>query len=165
MDLKRIWQHVLMNEFQVKRSFPESVLDAIQNSIKQSELTHHAEIRFVVEQELTWSQLLADITPRARALEVFSNLRIWDTEENNGVLVYVMLADRSVEIVADRGVNKHAGDEFWRNVCQSIQAEFRAGRFEAGAVKGIDAISALLQKHYSHQGDNPNELPDRPLLI
>ena len=108
MNLKRIWRHILMNDFQVKRSFSEAVLNAIQDAVKQSEKTHSAEIRFVVEGELTWTQLLADMSPRARALEVFSHLRIWDTEENNGVLIYVLLADRNVEIIADRGINKHA---------------------------------------------------------
>ena len=165
MNLKRIWRHILMNDFHVKRSFSEAVLNAIQAAAKHSEKTHSAEIRFVVEGELTWAQLLADMSPRARALEVFSNLRIWDTEENNGVLIYVLLADRSVEIIADRGINKHAGENFWRATCNLIQEEFHAGRFEAGSVKGVEAISVLLQKHFPYSGENSNELPDRPLLM
>jgi uncharacterized membrane protein len=165
MNLKCIWRHILMSEIQVKRCFPEAVLNGIQSAVKQSETTHSGEIRFVVEGELNWAQLLGDLTPRARALEVFSGLRVWDTEHNNGVLIYVLLADRAVEIVADRGIHRHAGDEAWRDICKMMQAEFRAGRFEDGGVKGVTALSALLRKHFRADGKNSNELPDKPLLI
>jgi uncharacterized membrane protein len=165
MNLKRIWRHILMSEIQVKRCFPEAVLNGIQSAVQQSETTHSGEICFVVEGELTWAQLLGDMTPRARALEVFSGMRVWDTEHNNGVLIYVLLADRIVEIVADRGIHRHAGDEVWRDICKSIQAEFRAGRFEDGGVKGVTAISAMLRKHFPADGKISNELSDRPVLI
>ena len=165
MNLKRIWRHILMSEIRVKRRFPEAVLNGIQSAVQLSESTHSGEIRVVVEGELTWAQLLTDMTPRARALEVFSGLRVWDTEHNNGVLIYVLLADRIVEIVADRGIHRHVGDEVWRDICKSVQAEFRAGRFEDGGVKGVTAISALLRKHFSYDGENSNELPDKPLLL
>ena len=165
MNLKRIWRHILMSEIRVKRRFPEAVLNGIQSAVQLSESTHSGEIRVVVEGELTWAQLLTDMTPRARALEVFSGLRVWDTEHNNGVLIYVLLADRIVEIVADRGIHRHAGDEVWRDICKLVQAEFRAGRFEDGGVKGVTAISALLRKHFSYDGENSNELPDKPLLL
>src|SRR5450759_1881757 len=102
---------------------------------------------------------------RARALEVFSGLRVWDTELNNGVLIYVLLADRIVEIVADRGIHRHVSDAVWRDICKLMQAEFRAGRFEDGAVKGVTAISALLHNHLPADGENSNELPDKPLLM
>jgi uncharacterized membrane protein len=154
-----------MSEIQVKRCFPEAVLNRIQGCVQQSETAHSGEIRFVVEGELTWAQLLSDMTPRSRALEVFSALRVWDTEHNNGVLIYVLLADRVVEIVADRGIHFHAGDEVWRDICKLMQAEFRAGRFEDGGVKGVAAISALLCRHFPAGGKNPNELPDRPVLM
>jgi uncharacterized membrane protein len=165
MNLKRVWRHILMSAIQVKRCFPEAVLNGIQSAVQQSETTHSGEIRFVVEGELTWAQLLRDMTPRARALEVFSGLRVWDTERNNGVLIYVLLADRVVEIVADRGIHRHAGEEVWRDICKLMQTEFRAGRFEDGGVKGVTAISALLRKHVPAEGENSNELPDKPLLI
>ena len=165
MQLKRIWRHILMSEIQVKRCFPQVALNGIQSAVRLSETTHSGEIRFVVEGELTWAQLLGGVTPRARALEVFSGLRVWDTEHNNGVLIYVLLADRVVEIVADRGIHRHAGDEVWRDICSLIQAEFHAGRFEDGGVKGVTAISALLRKHFPADGENSNELPDKPVLI
>ena len=165
MNLKRIWRHILMSEIRVKRRFPEAVLNGIQSAVQLSESTHSGEIRVVVEGELTWAQLLTDMTPRARALEVFSGLRVWDTEHNNGVLIYVLLADRIVEIVADRGIHRHAGDEVWRDICKLVQAEFRAGRFEDGGVKGVTAISALLRKHFPFDSENSNELPDKPLLL
>jgi uncharacterized membrane protein len=165
MNLKRIWRHILMSDIWVKRCFSEAVLQSIQGAIQQSETTHSGEVRFVVEGELTWVQLLGRMTPRARALDVFSRLRIWDTEYNNGVLIYVLLADRVVEIVADRGIHRHAGDEVWRNICKVMQAEFRAGRFEEGGVKGVAAISAVLCEHFPSDGEKRNELPDKPLLI
>ena len=165
MNLKRVWRHILMSAIQVKRCFPEAVLNGIQSAVQQSETTHSGEIRFVVEGELTWAQLLGDITPRARAMEVFSGLRVWDTQHNNGILIYVLLADRVVEIVADRGIHRHAGDVVWRDICRLMQAEFRAGRFEEGGMKGVTAISALLRKHFPADGENSNELPDKPLLI
>ena len=161
----RIWRHLLMNSILVRRSFPAHALEAIRAATERAEQTHRGEIRFVVEAELTWQQLLGGVTPRQRALEVFSLLRVWDTEENNGVMIYVMLADRRVEIVADRGIHAHVGADGWRDVCALIETEFRAGRFEAGAVKGIEAIAAALVERFPSDGKKANELPDAPVVM
>jgi uncharacterized membrane protein len=159
INLKRIWRHILMSEIQVKRCFPESVLKNIQSVVRQREATHSGEIRFVVEGELTWAQLLSDMTSRERAVEVFSGLHVWDTEHNNGVLIYVLLADRIVEIIADRGIHRHASDAVWRDICKLMQAEFRAGRFEGGAVIGVTAVSALLRNHFPAAAKIPTSFP------
>jgi len=165
MKLARIWRHILMNRWSLSRAFPASTLKAIQEATAKCEKRHRGEIRFVVEAELDWGPLLGDVSPRSRAVEVFGGLRIWDTEENNGVLIYILLADHGIEIVADRGIHRQVGDAEWRRICDAMRAEFKAGRFEQGAVLGIDAISDLLAQHFPPQGDDQNELSDQPLVI
>ena len=140
MTLKRIWRHIWMSDLHVRRYFPQSVLDAIQAAIAKCETTHRGQIRFVIERELAWKPLLSGVTARTRAIEVFSQLRMWDTEENIGVLIYVLLADRQVEIVADRGIHRQVADAGWNAICKKIESEFRNGRFEAGVLVGIESI-------------------------
>ena len=123
------------------------------------------EVCFVVEAELTTAQLWAEVGPRQRAREVFAAQGVWNTEENNGVLLYVLLADRAVEIVADRGVSGAVSQEDWDRICASMQARFREGAFEAGAVEGVRAVSELLERHFPAGSHPRNELPDRPIMI
>lgn len=165
MNLARIWRHILMNRWSLNRAFPASVLKSIQEATARNEKRHRGEIRFVVESELAWGPLLANVSPRRRAVEVFGGLRIWDTEENNGVLIYVLLADHDIEIVADRGIHRQVGDATWRRICDAMRSEFKAGRFEQGAVQAVEAISDLLAEHFPPQGDDQNELSDQPLVI
>ena len=100
-----------------------------------------------------------------RALDQFSHLRIWDTAHNNGVLIYLLLADRDVEIVADRGINDKVGAEGWETICQEMETEFRAGNFERGVIQGIEAVSRELARHFPPDSQPRNELPDRPVVI
>lgn len=165
MNLARIWRHILMNRWSLNQAFPVTVLKGIQEATAKNEQRHRGEIRFVVEAELEWGPLLADVSPRRRAIEVFGGLRVWDTEENNGVLIYVLLADHDIEIVADRGIHRQVGDEAWRRICNTMRAEFKAGRFEQGSVQAIEAISDLLAQHFPPRGDDQNELSDQPVLI
>jgi len=165
MDLRRFWRHIAMTPWQAARAFPEKSLDAIGRRVGEHEKRHRGEVRFVVEAELTTAQLWAGLTSRARAVEVFSGLRVWDTEENTGVLVHVLLADHKVEIVADRGVSAKVGNEEWQAICRTMQDAFRAGRFEEGALAGVTAISELLERHFPAREANANELPDRPLML
>jgi hypothetical protein len=165
MNLKRVWHHILMNQSQLRKCFPDTVLRAIHEATARCEKMHSGEIRFVVEAELEWGPLLADQSPRQRAIDVFSQLRVWDTEENNGVMIYVLLADRRVEIVADRGIHRQVGDAGWGTICEAIQAEFKAGRFDAGAIKGLEAISAHLAQHFPPRDDDQNELSDQPVVM
>lgn len=140
-------------------------MHAIEAAIRASENTHMGELRFAVEAGLDWPDLLAGLSSRERALDVFSHLRIWDTEHNSGVLIYLLLADRRVEIIADRGIHARVGSERWNAICYAMEYKFRADEFESGALEGIAAITALLQKHYPAKGANPNELPNRPVTL
>jgi uncharacterized membrane protein len=165
MDLRRFWRHVVTTPWSSARCFPSSTLDAIQASVAAGESGHRGELRFVVEAELTSAQLWNDMTSRERAIEVFSMARVWDTDENTGVLVYVLLADRKVEIVADRGIQARVSAQEWQDICRAMESAFHEGRFEAGATAGVSAISSLLTRHFPSRGANPNELPDRPLML
>jgi len=119
----------------------------------------------VVESALPMGQLVRGETPRERALDVFARLRIWDTEENCGVLIYLLLADRDVEIVADRGIHRRVGDEAWHAICRAMEAAFREKRFLDGAIHGIEAINSLLAQHFPRTSSGPNELPDQPVVL
>jgi uncharacterized membrane protein len=119
---------------------------------------------FAIEPALPVARVLAKLSPRERALEIFGLLRVWDTEDNNGVLVYLLLADRDVEIVADRGIHRHVGDAAWQDVCSRMETAFRDGRYEEGALAGVEAISDLLARAFP-RGDGSNELPNRPIVI
>jgi uncharacterized membrane protein len=128
-------------------------------------MTHNGQIRFAVEAALDIRPLLCNQSARARAIDVFSFLRVWDTEHNNGVLVYLLLADRDVEIVADRGISRHVVPEEWEQICRNMERSFREGRFEEGVLAGIRAVSAHLTRHHPGQGKRQNELPDAPVVL
>jgi uncharacterized membrane protein YgcG len=165
MGIKRFGKHLLANRSRVRRAFPTRTLANIEQAIKASEATHAGQIRFVVEGALDGAPLLRDQSARARALDVFSHLRIWDTVHNNGVLIYLLLADRDVEILADRGIDALVSTAEWQNICDMMEAEFRRGNFEAGVIEGIEAVSRHLAKHFPERGTGRNELPDAPVLI
>lgn len=165
MGIKRIGKHLLHTSWQVRRAFPRAALANIEKAIKASEATHAGQIRFVVEGALDGASLLRNKSPRAHAIDVFARLRIWDTEYSNGILIYLLLADRDVEIVADRGIDGKVEQADWEKVCRVMEKEFRAGNFEGGALKGIAAASQLLAKHFPPSGLRRNELPDKPLVI
>src|SRR6201993_1435344 len=165
MSIKRITRHLLQHHWRAKQVFTPHVLARIEQAIKQSEAMHAGQVRFVVEGALDGAALFRNQLARERALDVFSHLRIWDTVHNNGVLIYLLLADRDVEIVADRGIDVKVGAEGWEKICREMEAEFRAGHFEAGAIKGIEAVSRELARHFPPQGGQRNELPDRPVVI
>ena len=165
MELKRFWRHVRMSPLRAARCFPESTLDAIQEAVAASEQRHRGEVCFVVEAELATGQLWAEVSSRDRAREVFALHGVWNTEENNGVLIYVLLADRRVEIVADRGVDARVDPAAWAQTCRMMEGHFRAGRFEEGAIAGVQAVSALLEAHYPAGPGGRNELADRPVMI
>src|SRR5271156_2092752 len=169
MQIGRLIRHATATHWRTRMLFPAATLDAIEQAIKRAELAHAGEIRFAIETSLTPRHILNDIAPRAHALEVFSQLRVWDTEANNGVLIYVQLADRTVEIVADRGFQGKVSDAEWQAVCRLMEEHFRAGRFQIGSIAGVEAIGNLLARHFPAP-PNPsalsqNQLPDRPALL
>jgi len=154
-----------MSPVREARCFPARTLDAIGREIAAQEKRHRGEIRFVVEAELTSHALWLDVASRDRAREVFASRGVWNTEENNGILVYLLLADRRVEIVADRGIDRSVAAGEWSAICRMMEEHFGAGRFEEGAIAGVRAVSDLLARHFPGTGGQRNELPDRPLLI
>jgi len=165
MDLRRFWRHILMSPLLARRRFPAKAMEAIEREIATEEKRHRGEIRFVVEAELTSGQLWRDLGSRDRARQVFAEHGVWNTEENTGVLIYLLLADHRVEVVADRGITARVADTEWQSICRAMEAHFREGRFEEGAIAGIRAVSELLVLHFPARGENPDELSNRPLLI
>ncbi|MDD5241584.1 MAG: TPM domain-containing protein [Sulfuricella sp.] len=165
MKIKRIIRHFLTFPWQARQAFPQRAMRAIETAIRESETTHYGEIRFAVEAALDVRSLLEGKSAHARAIEVFSRLRVWDTERNNGVLIYLLLADRRVEIVADRGVHRDVGAQGWEETCREMEQQFRLGCFEQGVVTGIRAVARHLVRHYPASGENENELPDKPLIL
>jgi uncharacterized membrane protein len=165
MGLKRIGKHLIANRSRVRRAFSAKALTNIERAIKASEATHGGQIRFVVEGALDGAPLLRNQSARARALDIFSLLRIWDTAHNNGVLIYLLLADHDVEILGDRGIDAFVTAAEWEQICTIMEIEFRRGNFEAGVVSGIDAVSRHLMKHFPKRGAGRNELQDTPAVI
>ena len=165
MQIKRFIRHILTTPWLVRRYFPAVVLANIEAAIGDSELIHNGEIRFVVEAALHPLQLMHGVKPRQRAIELFSQLGMWDTAHNSGVLVYLLLADRDVEIVADRGIHNCVGTKGWEKICKQMEAAFRQGQFQAGALNGIAQIGEMLQQHFPAEAANENELPDTPMIL
>jgi len=162
----RILRHLFSGPWQVHRRFQKAAMRRIGEAITQSEHSHAGELRFAVEAGLHWQNLLYGMTARQRAVEVFSHLKIWDTEQNSGVLIYLLLADHDVEIVADRGIHAKVGMQGWQEICHMMENRFRAGEFERGVLEGVDSITMLLQQHFpSDKNTNPNELPDTPVVL
>jgi len=165
MSIKRIGKHLLQHRWRVRRIFPPQALAEIERAIKAGEQTHSGQVRFAVEGALDGKPLFKNQPARERALDIFSQLRIWDTAHNNGVLIYLLLADRQVEIVADRGIDAKVGAAGWERICTAMQADFKAGKFTGGVVKGIAAVSQQLAAHFPKHGAGPNELSDKPVVI
>jgi uncharacterized membrane protein len=165
MGIKRIGRHLIEYRWRERRIFTPNVLDKIEQAIKAGEATHSGQVRFAVEGALDGVPLFQGQSARERALDIFSQLRIWDTAHNNGVLIYLLLADRRVEIVADRGIDALVGAAGWEKICRDMEADFKAGDFEAGVIKGIAAVSRQLAKYFPAQGAQRNELPDKPVVI
>ena len=165
MGIKRIARHLVQHHWRAKQIFPPKVLARIEQAIKQGESTHSGQVRFVVEGALDGRPLFRNQPARERALDVFSLLRIWDTAHNNGVLIYLLLADRDVEIVADRGIDAKVGTAGWEKICQEMETDFSAGDFERGVIKGIEAVSREMATHFPRAAGGPNELPDTPVVM
>jgi uncharacterized membrane protein len=165
MNIKRILRHLVMTHWQITRVFPRQALIAIEKTIRASEAAHVGGIRFAVEGALHSTPLFKGQSARERAIEVFSQLRIWDTEHNNGVLIYLLFADRDVEIVTDRGIHVKVGSREWENICRTMETAFKQGNYEGGVISGIQAVTQHLMKHFPASGAGRNELPDKPVVL
>jgi uncharacterized membrane protein len=164
VDLVRIGRHLATSPWRVRRAFPRAALLAIERAIGQGELAHDAEIRFAVEGALGGARLLRGQSAAERALELFSLLRMWDTERRNGVLIYVLLADRAIEVVADRGARAAIDAATWEGICRGMQAAFAAGRYGDGAVQGIHELSRHLGVHFPARAGG-GELSNQPIVL
>src|SRR5580693_6802052 len=148
MQLKRLASHLLTTRWSTRRHFPPEVRAAIEQAIGECESRHGGEIRFVVETAFDLPELWRDLAPRRRAMQVFGQLGVWDTAHNNGILIYLLLADRVVEIVADRGIAARIPQSDWQSVCREMQTHYRQGRFSEGSVAGVYGVGQLLARHF-----------------
>ena len=164
MSLGRFARHLLTDRNSVKRAFPREAMRTIEKAIAEQERRHAGQLRFAVEASLPLGDLARGVDARTRALDWFARLHIWDTEHNSGVLIYLLLADRQVEIVADRGIHGKAGSAAWEAICGEMQREFARGQFERGVVIGVRAIGDLLAGHVPATGGR-NELPNKPVVL
>jgi len=158
-------RHMLALPGAVARAFPGNSLQKIEQAIRESEKRHGGQIRFAVEATLHPAQLWRGMTARSRAIAVFSELGVWDTERNNGVLLYLLLAERNVEIVADRGFNGKVAAEEWEHICHRMEAELGKGRHTDAVIAGIEALSRLIARHFPPAPGERNELPDKPAVV
>jgi uncharacterized membrane protein len=161
----RFLKHLFAPAWLARRAFPSGTLNRIEKAIRASEQEHDGELRFVVESVLPLHYLVGKRPSRRRAEDLFAQLKVWDTEHNSGVLVYVQLLNRHIDIVADRGIAAKVEQAEWDAVCRAMEAEFRKGSFEAGALEGLERITRILARHFPARGANPNELPDKPVVL
>ena len=166
MKLARLIKHRWLDEADARRALGPEALARLQARVAASEARHSGEIRLSVEAGLPWSYLWNDLSARDRAVTLFGKLRVWDTEHNNGVLIYLLLAEHAIEIVADRGLARRVPQAQWDQLIAGMREAFRAGRFEEGLAQAIDAVDGLLAQHFplAPGQANPNELSDTPDL-
>ena len=161
----RTWSHLLASRASLARRFPSHALTAIEEAIEASEKLHRAEIRVVIEVALDLRALWRIKSARQRALEMFTELEVWNTRERNGVLIYMLLAERDVEIVADLGLDGRVEQSEWLRVCTVIEREFAAGHWRDGVLRGIEAATVLLTREFPATESNPNEQQNRPAVL
>lgn len=164
--LKRLFKHRWLDESDTRRAIPPALLERLQQRVGASEKRHSGEIRICVEAGLPFSYLWRNATARERAVSMFAKLRVWDTEHNNGVLIYLLLAEHAIELVADRGINRHVSPQDWQAMVKRMGAAFKEGRFEDGLTHALEEVSAVLVQHFPlapGEADH-NELPDTPHL-
>ena len=165
VNFRRWLRHVFAPPWAWRRAFPQTALDVIETAVRQSETRHGGEIRVAIENSLAPGQAWRGLSGRDRAIDVFSQLRVWDTEHNSGVLIYLLLADHDIEIVVDRGIAARVQPNEWEKVVRIMESHFRAGRHEAAVLAGIAAVSTLLEGSFTPGTGNPDELSNRPAIL
>ncbi len=159
----RALSHALTTKRTVRNALPDAAMDVLEKQVGMAERGSSGQVRLIVE--ANWPLLHVNhATPRSRALEWFSQLHVWDTEHNNGVLIYLLFAEKRVEIVADRGLNAAVKQAQWDTICRHMEASFSGGQYERGLADGINAIGGLLREHFPADA-NQNEQPDRPVIV
>jgi uncharacterized membrane protein len=162
---KRLLRHLCSSTARTRLLFSPAVLAQIKTAIGNAEAQHSGEIRFVVETALPLAALWHNVTPRARAVQLFAHLHVWDTHANNGVLIYVLRADRAVEILADRGISARVSEAEWQAACRKVEIHYRAGRYAEGSIAAVTAVARILGQHFPGAGSGTNELPNQPILL
>ena len=163
--LKRAWRHLTSSSGDAKRAFPETTLSAISEAITAGEQTHRGEVRLIVEKALPFDDAWDGVSNRQRALALFADYGVWDTEDNCGVLIYINLAEHKVDIVADRGIDRKIDSATWQAICRTMTDGFRQGKYHDASLAAIEQVNALLREHFPANGARPNELPDRPVML
>jgi len=158
-------RHLTCSARRTRILFNPSVLAEIERAITTAEAQHAGEIRFAIETALPLWALWRSMTPRQRAVELFARLHVWDTEANNGVLIYLLRADRAVEIIADRGIHARVGASEWERVCREVESHYRAGRYAEGSRAAVTGVAGLLALHFPSGRSSGNELPNQPILL
>jgi uncharacterized membrane protein len=163
---RRMLRHLWLDETDTRKSIPPDLAERLTRRVAASEKRHTGEVRIYVEARLPMSYLWRDATPRERAVAMFGKLRVWDTEQNNGVLIYLLLAEHAIEIVADRGLNSRVDSAQWKHIVERMSRAFHEHRFEDGLTQALEEVSALLVQHFpASPGEaDRNELPDEPVL-
>jgi uncharacterized membrane protein len=164
---KRWLRHASTTPLALQRVLPGPVLANVEQAVARAERGHSGEIRLAVEASLPWSYLRRNAPARERARMLFGKLGVWDTEHNNGVLIYIELADRRIEIVADRGIARHVPQAEWDALCAALRSRFLRREFEAGLIECIEGVGMHLRRHFplAQSSDNPDELSNRPALL
>ncbi len=165
MNAMRLLKHLMTFPWRVRQLFPATLRQEITDAVAASECRHRGELRFAVEGPLPLRALQRDLSPRERAIELFSRLRVWDTAENSGIVIYLQLVDHDVEILADRGIAAKVPQAAWDALCRDLETAMRAGRCREGVLAAIEAATRLLVEHFPAAHDNPNELPDVPFVL
>ena len=162
---QRALKHLTSTAAAGRRAFPAPSLKEIQEAIAQGELVHSAEVRLIVEVAHGIDAVFNDIGNRERALALFAQYGIWDTEENCGVLIYVNLAEHAVEIVADRNVGRRIKATEWQAICQTMTQGFGVGAFHESTLVALNALNELLRQHFPSTGARPNQLSNDALIV
>ncbi|VTU14320.1 TPM domain-containing protein [Variovorax sp. RA8] len=165
--LRRLWRHRWVDGADVRRVLPPEALERLKARVAASERRHRGEVRICIEAGLPWSYIRRAAPARERAITLFGKLRVWDTAHNNGVLIYLLLAEHAIEIVADRGIDAHVSADEWAAMARRMASAFREGRFEDGLTQALEEVSALLVAHFPLAEGEPdrNELPDEPVVV
>ena len=163
--MTRAWRHATSSAGEARRAFPETTLTAIAEAIDAGERTHRGEVRLIVEKALPFDAAWDGITNRQRALALFADYGVWDTEDNCGVLIYVNLAEHKIDIVADRGIDRKIDAATWQAVCRTLTAGFKGGHFHDATLAAVAQVNDLLHQHFPASGERTNELPDRPIML
>jgi uncharacterized membrane protein len=163
--VSRLLKHLFMPSWRLWKYFPPALLGEIETAIRESETRHHGEIRFAVETALPLAALWRGVTARQAAVEVFGSLRVWDTENNSGVLIYLLLADHDLEIVADRGITARVDQAEWDDIAKHMEQHYRAGNFREGTFEGIRRVTDLLARHFPPGERNLDELSNKPIIL